>query len=135
MFPAFNGSFLHGIDLSNWYPVYNLPINGTLFSGNYLLKSDPSFRGNKCIEDLSPEELKDFSQCAPPILTPMALRFYISTEVKRGNHIRYGNFNSRLANPKQIESLIKKGEIEYKFEIVRRYVSPSSSSRLGCLFE
>ncbi len=134
MQPTNSKKFLHGIDLSYWYPVWNLPITGTLFSANYLLATHASFKGEKIIEDISLEELSNPSQCLPTVPTNRMLWFYIAQNINYGKSLKYGNFDSKTLNKEETKQLIKKGEVEYIFEQVRREVSPTLASRLGCLF-
>ncbi|ODH03266.1 hypothetical protein A4S05_19680 [Nostoc sp. KVJ20] len=48
------GDFIHGINLNDWYPCWNLALCGRLYSPDFAALCDPGLaESHRCVKDLS----------------------------------------------------------------------------------
>lgn len=109
-----SGYFLHGVNLDDWYPCWNLALSGGLASSDFTASAEPGFSGHhQPIRDTTLEELR--SNGLPRGLpTPRAVSTLLAGTV-----------------PTQDKS---RREIELAFESGRRKVAPEAPSRLSSLY-
>jgi hypothetical protein len=127
--------FIHGIDLGDWFPCYNLGLNGQLMSPNALALLDKGIGEIHRLIDDTPLEDLALGLHPPSAVTPRA-----AGEVIRAGILRQGlkianGFNEveRMSEETKRDAL-RSSDVELTFERVRREVAPSAASRFSCLY-
>lgn len=134
-FKKVDGTFLHGINLNNWYPCWNFTLTGRLVSANFLPLMDSAFSKQKRIEDISMDELKLNPSCFTGTLTPRAMWYvWAASIIRSGGHVGIGDVNTKWLGKDEMSEILRIGDAELELEKIRREVAPDSCSRLGCLW-
>lgn len=129
------GLYYHGVILSGeygWYAVLNISESGMLQSPNYIAYWDSDFASDyKSIRDAKISELK-YNGGGSGGLTPTALHYiYAASGIRLGFHPEKGSIK---LTKRQEEHIVKRSNIEIKFEIERRRIASNAPSRLDSLF-
>lgn len=129
------GHFIHGVDLDDWYPCYNLALSGRLLSPDFLAVVDPGVAAtHRRIRDTPLEELRDkgLPVGAP---TPRATWCVFAAAIARsGGRVGIGTTHTQWFSTQEAESFRKRGDIELAFEESRRSIAPDAPSRLSSLY-
>lgn len=135
MFTSYKGVYIHGINLQDWYPVWNFTLSGRLISGNFMPLIDSSFSTQKRVEDIPIEELFAFHENFSGTMTPRTMWYvWAASIIRNGGQVGIGEFDTKWLPEHERERIKRYGDVEMEFEIVRREISPNSVSRLGCLW-
>lgn len=129
------GVFLHGIDLKNWYPCWNIPISGELWSPDLYTSGDPAICAvHKSIRDLEISQLEMKPSSIIGFLSPRVMKYiWPAAVIREGGRVGYGLHNTDWLPDAEMD-FIEESDIELKFEEVRRKILPNAASRLCCLF-
>ena len=131
----YSGTYLHGIDINNWYPCWNLSLSGRLDSPDFMALCDSGLKEKHVsVNDVSIDFLMT---CGLPIgaLTPRAGWYvWAAAIIRNGGHVGIGQIDTKWINREDRDSIITIGNVEIEFERVRREMFPASVSRLSCLW-
>lgn len=131
----YDGEFIHGINLQDWYPVWNFTLSGRLISANFMPLVDPSFSFQKRVEDIPLDELMVNPRCFNGTMTPRSMWYvWAASIIRSGGHVGIGQIDTKWLPKKEMERIKRIGDIELEIERARREISPESASRLGCLW-
>ena len=132
---SYPGRYIHGVDLSNGYPCWNLSLSGRLFSPDFLAAVDPGVAEcHRSIRD-SPMELLEQGKTPQGAYTPRGLWFITAAaKIRRGEHKEWGARSPSHFSDAEIDRIGKMGSVELEFERQRRRVAPDAVSRLSCLY-
>jgi hypothetical protein len=109
-----SGHFIHGVDLEDFYPCWNLAFMGTLSSPDYSVSTDAGlFASHQSIRDTPIERLRTVG--LPPGMVSPRARCLISTANADGH-------------------VTKRRDAELAFEEARRSLAPDAPSRLSSLY-
>jgi hypothetical protein len=109
-----SGYFLHGVNLDDWYPCWNLALSGMLTSPDFMASIEPGFSGrHHRIRDATLEELRTIG-LPRGVPTPRAVSSLFAGAVPTQDVSRH--------------------RIELAFESGRREVAPEAPSRLSSLY-
>jgi len=129
------GRFIHGINIYDWYPCWNLALCGRLWSPDFAALCDPGLAAAHVpLRDVSIQSLRTggIPQGVP---TPRATWYvWAAAWVRRGGHIGIGLENTQWEPPERLDKILKLGDIELSFEDIRRKVLPDGASRLASLY-
>lgn len=127
--------FIHAIDLRNWFPCYNLALNGRLCSPNALALIDEGVREQH--QSIAETPIEDLAQGLhpPTAATPRAISDVIRAGILRsGQQIVNGYDQEEIMSEETRHDALRCSDVELLFEEVRREVAPNSPSRLSCLY-
>ncbi|OGW43824.1 MAG: hypothetical protein A2Y66_06985 [Nitrospirae bacterium RBG_13_41_22] len=129
------GSFVHGVDLNNGYPCWNLSLSGRLYSPDFVAAVDRGvFDCHKSIRDTD-IELIERGHMLHGAYTPRGLWFIQAAyQIRAGDYRRWSATSSAHFSDKEAEYISKMGAVELAFERRRREVAPQAASRLSCLY-
>jgi len=130
-----SGSYLHAINLSNWYPCWNLSLCGRLMAPDFSAICDNGLRGaHTSVRDTSIEFLR--AKGLPQgTMTPRAAWYvWAAALIRRGGHVGIGMDNTKWLPRDKMDRILDLGEIELELEKCRRYVNPDAASRLCSLW-
>lgn len=130
-----SGYFLHGINLDDWYPCWNLALSGTLTSPDFMASIEPGFSScHQRIRDVPLEELR-MAGLPRGMPTPRAVwALFAGTVASRGGHLGMGIGNTRWLPRSETDECVSRREVELAFEQGRREVAPEAPSRLSSLY-
>ena len=131
-----HGVFLHGIDLGNWYPCWNIPLIGGLMSSDYAAYIDPGLSAvHKSIRDIEIHQLKMEPSSIKGVLSPREMSFIIpAAMIRRGYRVGIGLHDTNWLSERDIARILRISDIELAFEDARRKILPQAASRLCSLF-
>ncbi len=131
----YSGRFIHGINTRNWYPCWNLDLDGRLRSPDFLALIDPGLAAaHRPLRDTPVEELKTL-EGLQSALTPRAARYVgAAALIRRGGHVGIGAEETRWLDPASEDEILRLGDIELAFEEARRKLLPEGASRLASLY-
>jgi hypothetical protein len=129
------GDFIHGININDWYPCWNLALCGRLYSPDFAALCDPGLAAShRCVKDLSIEALK---QAITPIgvVSPRAAWYvWAAAIIRSGGHVGIGSIDTKWLPKSEMDRIVRIADIELAFEEVRRYIAPNAVSRLACIW-
>jgi len=133
------GIFYHGIDFDNeesWFPRLNLLNTGALFTPDYIAYVEPNLgSAHTSIHLQDIEYLKNKAFCGMGALSPRAGKYvWGASLIRSGFHLFKGTINPVQFTQDEETEIIKKSDIEVKFEEIRRVVNLEAASRLNCIF-
>jgi hypothetical protein len=128
-------SYFHALDLDDFYPCWNLSLDGRIWSPNYLAKIDPGVGGvHRPIEGLSIEELRQNGYQGGAI-TPRSTTLLIKAAILRqGQRMVDGYGNEILISEEERERILNLFDAELRIEEVRRSDYADRVSRLSCIW-
>jgi len=128
-------SFIHAIDLKDFYPCRNLTVSGCLWSPNYLAVIDPGIgQAHRTISEFSIEQLR-MGGLQPCGLTPRTASSIIkASHITRGERLCDGHGQEIILSQHEKQWILKASEVELRFEEIRRAQFPDRVSRLSCLW-
>jgi hypothetical protein len=134
-FPPLPGRFLHGVDLDDPYPCWNLALAGRVWSPDFLASMDPALAAShRPIRDASLEELRA-NGLPVGIPTPRAAwQVGAAATVRSGGRVGMGQTNTQWYSPEDAARLRELGDVELAFEAGRREICPEAPSRLSSLY-
>jgi hypothetical protein len=129
------GKFIHGIDLGDWYPCWNLALCGRLSSPDFAALCDPGLAAShRPLRDV-PIDVLRVSGVPQGVPTPRATRYvWAAAWVRNGGHVGIGVDNTQWLPKGDLEKILALGDTELAFEEVRRKVLPDGASRLASLY-
>ncbi len=129
------GNFIHGIDLNNGYPCWNLSLSGKLHSPDFVAAVDPGvFECHRSIRDT---EIKLIEKGYMPhgAYTPRGIWFIQAAhQIQIGEYNRWSATSASHFSVEEADNITKMGRVELEFEKRRREVAPHAASRLSCLY-
>lgn len=127
--------FLHGISLSNFLPCWNLSLSGRISSPDFLAKLDAGLaKSHKSIRDIDINQLKN-GNFPEGVLTPRGGWYGHSFSLlRKGMHLQTGIKNPKEIPKEEEKRILRMGDIELKFEEMRRKIAPEAPSRLSCIY-
>ncbi len=134
-----SGIFHHGIDFDkedSWYPRLNLLNGGALFTPDYIAYAEPNIAAvHTSIRIQEIEFIKYRAFCGSGALTPREGKYiWGGSIIRSGFHLYKGSINRIQLSQEEEAEILKKSDIEIKFEDIRRRVNPDAASRLNCIF-
>jgi hypothetical protein len=130
--PALNpypGTFLHGLDLDDWYPCWNISLSGQIMSPDFLALVDEGLRqAHTSVREVPLEALVDPSRLPGGVPTPRAINAIFAAS---GLRTRLGD---ALDAPDAVRRIIRMGDLEVEVESARRAVRPDAPSRLSSIY-
>lgn len=129
------GHFIHGVDLDDWYPCWNLALSGRLSSPDFFATVDPGTAAvHGRIRDTPIEDLRT-KGLPSGIPTPRAAWCVFAAAVARnGGSVGIGTTNTEWLSAEDLDMFRRRGDIELAFEECRRSVAPDAPSRLSSLY-
>ena len=129
------GDFIHGINLNNWYPCWNLALCGRIYSPDFAALSDPGLaKSHCCVKDFSIEALKQ-SGTPMGVFSPRTSWYvWAAAIIRSGGHVRIDNIDTKSLQKEEIDKIVAMGDIELAFEETRRNIAPNAVSRLACIW-
>jgi hypothetical protein len=133
-FPPLPGRFIHGVDLEDWYPCWNLALSGRLYSPDFAASLNPNLAdSHRAIRDVPIEELRAGLPVGTP--TPRAVwQLGAAAIVRSGGKVGIGVNHTQWCSPERADQLRASGDVELAFEAGRRQFRPEAPSRLSCLY-
>ena len=133
--PPYPGEFLHGFSLLDFFPCWNLSLDGRLRASEFVRLIQSGFTES---EDSPRSVPMDSLRRGFPNLgfcTPRAGMYVaVAAMIRAGLEVGYGIENTRWMLNKEKDRILRISEIELAFEDIRRRYSPRSASRLCCLW-
>ena len=128
-------SFIHAIDLKDFYPCRNLIVSGYLWSPNYLAVIDQGIgQVHRTINEFSIEQLRREGPQSCGV-TPRTARAIIKASlIRRGEKLYDGYGEEILLSEQEKQWILKASEVELRFEEIRRAQFSYRVSRLSCLW-
>lgn len=129
------GDFIHGVDLSNDYPCWNLSLSGKLHSPDFLAAIDPGVHA--CHQNIRDTDIQLIEQgCTPQgAYTPRGIWcIHASQRIRVGEYARWKDSGSAHFSESEANEIMKMARVEIAFERCRREVAPQAASRLSCLY-
>jgi hypothetical protein len=129
------GDFIHGINLNDWYPCWNLALCGRLYSPDFAALCDPGLaESHRCVKDLSIQALKQ-SGTPMGVLSPRTSWYvWAAAIIRSGGHVGIGNIDTNWLQKEEMDKIVLIGDIELAFEETRRNIAPNAVSRLACIY-
>lgn len=129
------GRFIHGINLGDWYPCWNLVLSGRLLSLDLAAMCDPGLAAaHQPLRDASIAALRT-TGIPQGVPTPRATWFvWAAAWVRRGGHVGIGTENTQRLPRDELDRILKLGDVELAFEEARRQLLPDGPSRLASLY-
>lgn len=129
------GDFLHGVDLGNGYPCWNLSLSGKLHSPDFVAAVDPGV--HDCHKSIRDTEIQLIEQGHTPqgAYTPRGIWFIqASQQIRLGEYARWKESGSAHFSEFEADEIVKMARVEIAFERRRREIAPDAVSRLSCLY-
>lgn len=135
MLTPYPGRFIHGINIGDWYPCWNLALAGRLWSPDFAALADPGLAAaHQPLRDVPIEVLRT-SGVPQGVPTPRATWYvWAAALVRRGGHVGIGAGNTKWLPSAELDKILRLGDIEVAFEEVRRNLLPEGASRLASLY-
>lgn len=132
---SYPGFYSHGISIRDWYPWWNLALDGRLRSPDYLALVDEGLAAaHTPIRDIPIESLRHRGT-PQGVLSPRASWYvWAAAEVRNRGEIGIGLDNPVQLPQDQLDRIVRIGDIELEFEARRREVNPDAASRLSSLY-
>ena len=129
------GDFIHGVDLNDGYPCWNLSLSGKLYSPDYVAAVDQGvYDCHKSIRDTD-IELIEKGYTPQGAVTPRGVWFIqASRQIRLGEYDKWSTTSPTHLSENDSEQIVKFGQVEIDFERRRREVAPDAVSRLSCLY-
>jgi hypothetical protein len=131
----YHGRFIHGVNIGDWYPCWNLALAGQLWSPDFAALTDPGLAAaHQPLRDV-PIHLLRTSGAPQGVPTPRATWYVWATaSVRRGGHVGIGTEDTKWLPRADLDKILHIGDIELAFEEGRRRVVPEGASRLASLY-
>jgi hypothetical protein len=129
------GDYIHGVDLSNGYPCWNLSLSGKLHSPDFVATVDPGVHAcHKSIRDTD-IQLIEQGHTPPGAYTPRGIWFIqASQQIRLGEYAKWSATSPAHFSESESARIVKMGQAEIAFERRRREIAPEAVSRLSCLY-
>jgi len=129
------GRFVHGISLGDWYPCWNLSLDGRLRSPDFMAAVDPGLAAaHRPIRDVPIEVLRT-SGIPQGVPTPRATWYvWAAAWVRQGGYVGIGLSAPDWLPQSDLQEILRIGDVELAFEEARRQHSPEGASRLASLY-
>ena len=129
------GRYVHGINLGDWYPCWNLALAGRLWSPDFMALADPGLAAShQSLRDVPIDVLRT-TGVPQGVPTPRATWYvWAAAWVRRGGQVGIGTENTRWLPQQNLDKIIRLGDIELSFEEARRRILPDGASRLASLY-
>ncbi len=129
------GHFVHGINIGEWYPCWNLALAGRLWSPDFAALTDPGLAAaHQPLRDVPIHVLRT-GGVPQGVPTPRATWYvWAAAWVRRGGHVGMGTQNTKWLRREDLDKILSLGDIELAFEEGRRKFAPDGSSRLASLY-
>ncbi|MHB8280648.1 MAG: hypothetical protein ACYDIA_23840 [Candidatus Humimicrobiaceae bacterium] len=126
---------MHGIDLNDWYPCYSLSLCGKITSPSiYTALSNTTLVPDN-INNIPISSLRDDLNINYGFMTPRTSRCVVMAAlIRKGINVGLGVNNTKWYSSKQKEHFLYMGDVELRFEEIRRIISPEAASRLTCIW-
>jgi hypothetical protein len=132
---AYPGTYLHGVNLSDWYPCWNLSLSGYLTSPDFAAATDVGLgSAHSSIRDAAIADLRA-GAIPPAVLSPRAMWYVWGAAIVRaGGVVGFGHPNMTPLPQTDMDRMVRLGDIELDFEESRRDLLPEGASRLCSLY-
>lgn len=132
---SYPGHYSHGINIRDWYPCWNLALDGCLRSPDFAAHCDPGLAAvHTSIRDIPIKSLRKFGT-SHGVLSPRASWYvWAAAVVRNRGHIEIGLHNPTQLSRDDLERIVRIGDIELEFEAFRRDINPDAPSRLSSLY-
>jgi hypothetical protein len=132
---SLEGSFLHGVDLSNRVLVHNISISGRLLTTDVMGVGDPGLAAtHRIIDEISVGELAS-TGLAGNVLAPRAVKYFVPAAIlESGQRLMNGYGELVEFSEGRVRRILETRDIELVFEEGRRRFAPSAPSRLACIW-
>jgi len=128
-------SFIHAIELKDFYPCRNLTVSGCLWSPNYLAVIDQGIgQVHRTINEFSIEQLRMKGPQSCGVTPRTASAIIKASFIRRGEKLYDGYGEEILLSEQEKQWILKASEVELGFEEIRRAQFPYRVSRLSCLW-
>jgi len=129
------GRFIHGISFGDWYPCWNLSLDGRLRSPDFMAAVDPGLAATyRPIREVPIETLRT-SGVPQGVPTPRATWYvWAAAWVRRGGHVGVGLNSPHWLPQPDLREILRIGDVELAFEGARRQYLPEGASRLASLY-
>lgn len=129
------GRFVHGVNISDWYPCWNLTLAGRLWSPDFTALTDPGLAAvHQPLRDVPIHVLRT-TGVPQGVPTPRATWYvWAAAWVRRGGHVGLGTENTQWFPQEDLDKILRLGNIELAFEEARRKLLPDGASRLASLY-
>ena len=129
------GNYIHGVDLNNGYPCWNLSLSGKLHSPDFVSAIDPGV--HECHQSIRDTDIESIEkgQFPPGAYTPRGVWFIqAAAQIRSGTYKDWCATSASHFSDSEVERISKMGAVELAFERRRREIAPKSVSRLSCLY-
>ena len=132
---SFSGNYIHGVDLNNGYPCWNLSLSGTLHAPDFVAAIDPGVHEcHRSIRETS-IELIEQGHTPPGAYTPRGIWFIqAAAQIRTGAYKEWSAASASHFSNSDAGRIAKMGAVETAFERRRREIAPEAASRLSCLY-
>jgi hypothetical protein len=129
------GRFVHGVNIGDWYPCWNLALAGRLWSPDFAALTDPGLAAaHQPLRDVPIDVLRT-TGVPQGVPTPRATWYvWAAAWVRRGGHVGIGTEDTNWLPREDLDRILRLGDIELAFEEARRKLLPESASRLASLY-
>ncbi len=128
-------TYLHGIDLTNGYPVHNLSLSGHIMSPDYLARQDPGVGSiHRSLRDVPIETLMNGDFPSGMVTPRSANTIFKASLIRRTGGVGIGVTNTQWATDDEVEDILRNAKVELEFERIRRINAPQAASRLASLW-
>lgn len=128
-------NYYHAIDLDNFFPCWNLGLDGKLRTPNFLSMIEPEIgKVHKSINEYSIDELS-INGPDSSVLTPRTASAIIKGAILRRGQVLANGYGQVInISDDERSHILKCSDVELEFERIRREVLPESVSRLSCIW-
>ena len=113
------GRFIHGVNVGDWYPCWNLALAGRLWSPDFAALTDPGLAAaHQRLRDV-PVEVLRATGVPQGVPTPRATWYvWAAAWVRRGGHVGIGTDDTKWLPREELDEVLRLGDIELFFEEV-----------------
>ncbi len=129
------GNYVHGVDLNNGYPCWNLSLSGKLHSPDFVAAIDPGV--HECHRSIRDTDIAliEKGHTPPGAYTPRGIWFIqAAAQIRTGTYKEWSAASTSHFSDSEVDRIAKMGAVELALERRRREVAPESVSRLSCLY-
>jgi hypothetical protein len=129
------GQYVHGINIVEFGPAWNVALAGRLWSPDFLAVIDPGLREvSTSIHDATIDFLREHGSL-PGAMTPHAGQYIAAAAyIRRGGIVGIGHPEPKWFSREKLDYIVRRGDVELAFEERRRRRTPQYASRLNCLY-
>ncbi|MGJ7573299.1 hypothetical protein ACSFBX_22430 [Variovorax sp. RB2P76] len=128
-------SFIHALDLRNFFACHNISLDGSLWTPNFLDLADEGLRAtHRHIGEIPIEELRSTGPTGN-VLAPRVAAYFIPGAIwGAGQKLANGYGQEIQISEGKKANMIDVRDAELAFEASRRRYSPNSTSRVSCIW-